>query len=213
MIFGGSFDPVHNGHLMLIEQAFLNIPVLDLLIIFPTGDHPESKKYLFNNEQRLIMLKSSLGLLTKGDKKFLANCGVDSSLLLSKYKGNKTLVSVSDFEIKNNNKSYTINTIEHVESKFPKANIHLLIGADQAADFSQWYRVQEIAQKVSLWTFPRENYSYDPLFLWNIMEFSKIGVSSSLIRKLLLSNKSLENEQVPKSVQILAPLFLNKNNH
>ena len=209
MIFGGSFDPIHEGHLALIKNAFTSFPSLDSFVLFPTGSHPELKNYLFSNQERLIMIKACLGQLDTKDVEYINTLGGSSiSQDISPHP-----VIISEQEMDTPKRSYTIDTIEYLEGVYPDTQLHLLIGADQAEKFSTWRKAEEIAQKVILWTFPRENFQYDSNFSWNIIEAPKLDISSSFIRSLLLEKKSLNLREIPLPVQILAPLFLkNKQN-
>lgn len=121
-IFGGSFDPPHNGHLEIIKK--LNyIDTLDLILVIPAFINPFKNKINFNANLRLKCLK----ILTKD---------------LSK-------VIISDYEIKN--KIYhTINTINYFKKKCNPKNVFLVIGADILESIKKWYKYQEIINDTTL---------------------------------------------------------------
>jgi nicotinate-nucleotide adenylyltransferase len=119
ILYGGSFDPIHNGHLKLARGAsfILNAPV-----IFIPSKSPRWKSPTANINHRLEMLK--IALKTEG-------C---SDFIISDYELNK------DEEI-----NYTIDTVKHFIAIYPNRKIYLLIGADQVNRFDDWKDAQEIA--------------------------------------------------------------------
>ena len=92
-LFGGTFDPIHNGHL-IIADAVRETKSLDLVIFIPSA-HPPHKgiDLMFNAQQRLKMLS----LAIKDDPEF----------------------SVSDIEMQRHGPSYTIDTIRDIKTQFP----------------------------------------------------------------------------------------------
>ncbi len=187
VIFGGSFDPIHCGHISIIQEMFKQVDV-DRFILIPTGDHPESKSYLFSNEQRLTMIKETITEF------------------------NLSNVEVSEWEISSDKKSYTIDTLKHFSQ--PNTTLHLVIGSDQAENFSKWRSVDEIISMAKLWVFPREGFTPDPKYSWNLLNAELQNISSTMIKDFLLQNDSINQEKfsellkVPKSVQTLAPKYL-----
>ena len=207
IVFGGSFDPIHKGHITLIKQMFNNLGDIEQLYIIPTGDHPQSKKYLFSDQERLFMIKSCFGLLTDEDFNKFPQLSKEQQFIPE---FTHSSIIVSDLEINNNNKSYTIDTIHHIKKLHPHANIHLLVGSDQASSFSQWLRVQELSQMLTLWTYPRKGFELDLNYQWNIINFEEQNISSSMIRELLHNKDSLDHDFIPDSIRVLAPLFFSK---
>jgi len=111
VIFGGSFDPVHNGHTNLIkivrEQFYPN-----LFIIIPSKIPPlKNTKNVANGLDRLNMLR----LAFKNDHDVL----------------------ISDYEVKKNSNSpsYTIDTLKHFKKQYQNDQLYLLIGSDRYLDF------------------------------------------------------------------------------
>ena len=207
IVFGGSFDPIHKGHITLIKQMFNNLGDIEKFHIIPTGDHPQSKKYLFSDQERLFMIKSCFGLLSDKDFNKFPQLSKEQQFIPE---FTHPSIIVSDLEINNNNKSYTIDTIQHIKKIHPHANIHLLVGSDQASSFSQWLRVQELSQMLTLWTYPRKGFELDLNYQWNIINFEEQNISSSMIREFLCNKDSLDHEFIPDSINILAPLFFTK---
>ncbi|MDR1960356.1 MAG: nicotinate-nucleotide adenylyltransferase [Planctomycetaceae bacterium] len=119
-IYGGSFDPVHYGHLLLAESGLCGAK-LDRVIFVPTGvpPHKQHQKHL-PGEIRAEMLESAIA----GIEEFL----------------------VSRFEIERDPPSYTVETLRHFRSKLLDAELFLLVGADMYYDLPNWYCASEILQ-------------------------------------------------------------------
>lgn len=129
-IFGGSFDPIHNGHVSIIKYAFdyLN---LDKLILVPANINPFKKTMPTLGLHRINMLK-------------IATEGIEN-------------VEVSDFEIKRKFKSYTIDTISYFKNIYKNDELFLLIGSDNLAKLAQWKKINEIEKLAKIVIFKRTN--------------------------------------------------------
>ncbi len=119
VIYGGSFDPVHNGHLRLARAASLR---LNAEVVFVPAKSPRWKEPSASPDDRLAMLK--LALEENGSADF----------------------SIDLFEINSDSEvNYSIDTIHHFQDKYPNHQLYLLIGADQANQFDKWQNPAEIA--------------------------------------------------------------------
>lgn len=117
-LFGGSFDPVHYGHLLLAESAREQL-ALDQVWLIPAGQSPfKPQPPVASAKQRVEMLQ----LAVAGYPQFL----------------------VSDVEIQRSGPSYTVETLRAVHEAQPDAELFLLIGADSLADFAKWREPEEI---------------------------------------------------------------------
>lgn len=123
-IYGGAFNPVHNGHLHLAEWFLENQP-LDKVIFVPTADPPHKSDSEFaSKEDRLNMLAAALN----GKSKF----------------------EISDIEFQRGGKSYTYYTICDMKRLYPDDSLFLIVGADQFLNFDKWYRADDILSMVTL---------------------------------------------------------------
>lgn len=130
-IFGGAFNPVHNGHIALARSCFRECS-LDRMIFIPTAKPPHKSDVDFACElDRLNML----------------------SLALEDFEN----VEISDIEFKREEKSYTFDTLTLLREKYPDDEFYLIIGADQFLSFNRWYKYREILEMVTLFTAAREN--------------------------------------------------------
>lgn len=127
-IFGGTFDPVHYGHLNSIETILSRLD-LDHVIVVPTSSNPLKDRVEGPSPaERFQMVQ--LALPTMGEW--------------------KDFVSVSDIEIQNGGHSYTIDTLRQIAEENPEADLYLTIGADQLEDFDRWKSFDRILDIANL---------------------------------------------------------------
>ncbi len=129
-LFGGSFNPIHNGHLHLAEAA-KNALRLSGVMLMPAGEAPH---------------KSSDAYAPAADR--LVMCQLAAEKL--------PWLSVSDLEIRKAGKSYTVDTLRMLTQEHPDTEWTLLIGSDMLLTFDTWYCWQEILQMASLCAVSRE---------------------------------------------------------
>ena len=130
-IYGGSFNPVHNGHIHLARTVAGELE-LDMVYLVPSRISPHrSVAEYASPEDRVAMLRIA------------AQC--DERL------------RVSTYELDADRVSYSIYTVEHFRRKFPEAELFLLIGSDMLLSFDTWYRYQDIMRQVTLAVVSREN--------------------------------------------------------
>jgi len=176
-IFGGSFNPIHCGHLSMAHLACEQFH-LDALFLVPTKNHPFEKETLtVSAEQRVKMVELAI------TKEPLFHC----------YRG----------EIDRDGVSYAIDTIEQLQSEYPNAELFYLIGEDNLPTFTKWHRYSEILENVTLIVASRPGYSYDETTLLCKPTFfpsPEWGLSSSTIRKYLAEGFSC-SYLIPNEVQ------------
>lgn len=209
-IFGGSFDPLHNGH-VAIACSILKTINPDKLLIVPTGTHPEGKSPFFSGEQRLLMLRAFFGGLTEENQSFLKQFLTPQNyqtILTSGCKNNKIIIC--DDEIKGSSSGYTIDFVEKIRKKQNNATIHLFVGADQAEHFGNWKKSRELSKICTLWSVSRNNRTPDKIFHWNILPFTQMNVSSTEIKKELKNGEI--PEKLPKIIRILIEILISEKN-
>lgn len=183
-IFGGAFNPVHNGHINLLK-CYKKELALDRIIVVPTAVPPhKTSEYLLSESHRLNMLK----------------------LAFKDFDG----VEISDIEFKRQGKSYTYVTVEQLKKQYPEDDFYLIIGSDQYLYFQNWYRADDILESVILCTAAREKgREYEKMLSYKnsfsnmknsvISVFPVIEVSSSQIRNRINQGKSID-DLVPLAV-------------
>ncbi len=123
-IYGGSFDPIHFGHLLLAESAREQLQ-LDTVVFMPAGIAPHKQQDKTTSPAaRLDMLKLAIG----GQSAF----------------------EVSDLEIKRGGISYTVDTLTELRAQYADAELILLVGADTLVDMPNWKDPERIVSLANI---------------------------------------------------------------
>jgi nicotinate-nucleotide adenylyltransferase len=158
-LFGGSFDPVHLGHL-LVAQAACEELLLDRLFFIPAAQSPfKPESQPASAELRLRMLR--LALVGKSN------------------------YEIDDQEIHRGGISFTVDTVRDYTRRFPKAELYYLIGADHVSTLPKWRDADELAQTIQFVVIPRPGEMPtppSPPFSVTILRGWPLGLSSSHIR-------------------------------
>ncbi len=128
-IFGGAFNPVHNGHVRLAEEAVKQLKLRKLLII-PTYVSPHKHTELLPYGDRAEMCHRAFGHIPGAE--------------------------VSDIEVRLGGTSYSINTIRALKELYPDESFFLLIGGDMLFSFEKWYRYESILKEVRVCAAARD---------------------------------------------------------
>ena len=188
-IYGGSFDPIHWGHLLLAETCLRECE-LDRVIFVPTGVAPHKPNQAFAPaEDRIDMVN-------------LAISGCDE-------------FSTSRFEIDSNAEcNYTVDTLRHFQETLLDPELYLILGADMFNDLPHWYQAEEICRLAIPIVAARPNTPapyYEALstvvspkrlelFHSYLVPMPQIELSSTRIRKLLAEGKGIRF-QTPRAVE------------
>ena len=168
-LFGGSFDPVHHGHL-LVAQAACEELALSRLFFIPAAQSP------FKPDSTPAPINQRLRLLR------LALAG-------------QTRYEIDEQEIKRGGVSYTIDTVREYARRFPQAQLFYLIGADHIPQLSKWRLAEELARLVEFVVIPRPGETaglLQPPFRQRTLAGFPLGVSSSQIRDRIKSGRSID---------------------
>ncbi len=190
-IFGGSFDPVHNGH---IEIGLLAIEQLDLdiLLYVPVFDQWMKKSGPYAKP------KDRMEMLEVATEKY-------SNLL------------VSDLDIKRNKRTYTIDTLKEVIAENSSINeIFLIMGEDSLITFGSWHKSEEI-KKICRIAMYRRNEEKNLIGKQNsikILEIKgpSIEISSTMIRRNISLGKKISEFVNPKVINIIKKKGLYNSN-
>ena len=154
-IFGGTFNPVHNGHINLCLECNRYFNFDKILLVPDNIPSHKSADDLVSNEHRFNMLS----IATRDEKLF----------------------KVCDIEYKLKGKSYTVNTISELKKIYPTDELFLIIGSDMLFMFEQWYAFKEILKSVTLVVGARQQDEYDAM-LRHIGKFGKLSRNIEVVR-------------------------------
>lgn len=171
-IFGGSFNPPHNGHIEAATAAIKQLGV-DRMIVIPAAraPHKDAEPNCPDPCARLKMTRLAFEGLEK--------------------------LEVSDAEIERGGISYTVDTVENLKKQSPEDTLYLLMGEDQISTFESWMNFKRIIELCTLVPFPRRegdmskvSQSVDMLqkkygASAKIIDFTPMDISSTELRELL----------------------------
>ena len=174
-LFGGTFDPIHIGHMILMENVINNLD-LDKIYVLPNSNPPhklENKKTALN--LRLKMVNETI-------------------------KDNSKL-EINDYDYRDNEIHYTFNTINYFKKSYPNDEFFFIMGEDSFLDIEKWKNYKEIL-KENLIIFKRySNKNFSLISKINqVRKYNKniylidniaLDISSTLIRNLVKENKSI----------------------
>lgn len=136
-IYGGTFNPIHKGHLHIVE-AFRKGLGLDRVLLIPTRVPPH---------------KAAPDLASPQDRFAMCQLAIQ---------GQPWLV-LSDMEMRREGKSYTAETLEELSALYPQDQFYLLMGEDMFLTLGRWYRPETIFSLASVCTAPRSVHGMDAL--------------------------------------------------
>jgi nicotinate-nucleotide adenylyltransferase len=169
-IYGGTFDPVHLGHL-LVAQAAVEELRLDRLFFVPAAQSPfKAEKKIATAEIRLQLLRLALA--------------------------GKTDCEIDEQEIRRGGISYSIETLRDYAKRFPAAEFFYLIGADNISQLHQWREANELAKLAEFVAIPRPGEiaaEFPKPFRGRILKGFPIEISSSQILARVQAGLPVEN--------------------
>ncbi len=176
-VFGGSFNPVHKGHIALARQI-LRQAALDEVWFMVTPQNPFKQEAtdLLDDEKRLRMVEKALA--------------------------NDPLLKASDFEFRLPRPSYTWQTLQALSKDFPDHRFTLLIGADNWTAFSRWYHAYDILSTYPIVIYPREGHEVDEQSLppsVSLIHTRLYRISSTAIREKVKAGKGIAR-WIPKEI-------------
>ena len=157
-IIGGTFNPIHIGHLILAQDSQITLG-LDKVVFIPVN-LPALKESveLISAHLRLKMVKIAI----KGNPRF----------------------AVSSVEIDRGGKSYTIDTLRYFKKRHPNDELYFIVGSDASMSLNKWKDFQEIIEIAHFVVAKRSGFSVDNLPEGvKAIDISQIEVSSSQVRE------------------------------
>ena len=167
-LFFGSFNPVHNGHL-IIAKHIANYTDLDRIWFVVSPQNPfKQKSSLINEHHR----KHLIDLAIEGEKK-LRTSGIEFKLPIP---------------------SYTIDTLTHLKEKNPDDTFSVIMGSDGFQNIKKWKNAEVLLRDYSILIYERPGFRVDKKDLSkkiNILNAPLLEISSTVIRKMIVEKKSI----------------------
>jgi len=178
-LFGGSFNPVHVGHVALARQL-RQLAGLDEVWFMVSPQNPlKQQADLLDDQLRYQLVQLALH-------------------------GEEGLVAC-DYELHLPKPSYTWNTLQHLSEDYPQHTFILLIGGDNWQLFSRWYHAEDILGRYSIVVYPRRGSDIDPEQLPAnviVVETELLDISSTMVRERVRQGESIKG-MVPAVIEPL----------
>ena len=163
-LFGGTFDPIHDGHIKVAETVINKLPI-DQVWFVPAFEPPHKDKCYFSFIDRINLIKNRI----KNNPKFV----------------------IYENDIRDNEKSYTILLIKELIKIYPSYHFYFIIGADNVTKINCWYAFDELINLIEFIVVSRETddknqwanlYYLDKLIF---IDMPLVNISSTNIRNSL----------------------------
>ena len=170
-LLGGSFNPIHNGHIALALCALKKLKLNEIWFL-PTGNHPLKEK----TDVLPFKIRSKL-----------------VKTVLEKYPG----FIVSNLDSDQNNLNYTDKLIKDLNEKFPDYDFYFIVGEDIVLELPEWHKYKWLLDNVKIVVLNRPDTNkskwkdLDYLGKLTFLEMQPVDISSSQIRKLAKQGKSI----------------------
>lgn len=177
-VFGGSFDPIHIGHLVIAQEARWQCE-LDMVLFVVSAHPPHKQEPEASVQDRLKMVEMAV----EGEEGF----------------------EVSRIEIERGGHSYTSETLKELHQLYPTASFHLIVGADSALDFSTWKTPETVVELANVIVAPRPGFDLSKMEpalrgKTRVFQTPTLALSSTMIRQRLREGKPIRF-LVPTSVE------------
>ncbi len=180
-IFGGAFNPPHNGHTNLAIEAAKQLKLRKMIIV-PTFESPHKSTKLAPFEQRMAMCE----------------CAFPKSVEYGK--GMTCEFEVSDIERHIGDVSYTINTIRELKIQKPESRFYLIIGGDMLYSFDKWYKYESILKESQVCAAARGGDNYTDMLEFanemgriHVLPMDIVDVSSTQVREAVAKGEDISS--------------------
>jgi nicotinate-nucleotide adenylyltransferase len=175
-LFFGSFNPIHNGHL-IIANHILNEASINKLWFVVSPQNP---------------LKESNTLLNGYDRLHLVNKAIENDMRMK----------ASDIEFHLPKPSYTVTTLAYLKEKYPEFEFQIILGSDSFQNLSKWKNFETIIENNQLIVYKRPGFEIINTIgaKITIMNAPLLEISATYIRELIQKNKSIKY-LVPETIE------------
>ncbi len=131
-IYGGSFNPIHNGHIALARHLLQEAELDEIWFVVSPQNPFKVQQQLLDDDKRLLLVRKALAPYPQ--------------------------LVASDFEFSMPRPSYMWHTLQGMSAQWPDRELHLIIGADNWLCFDRWYHADDIRSTYPIIIYPRQGY-------------------------------------------------------
>lgn len=175
LVFGGSFDPVHKGHVSMLKKA-ISVVKPDVTHIVPAYHSPFKEKSPTPFKLRMQMAKAAFGPLGKN-------------------------IIFDDYELKRGGKTYSYQLVQYLQKRYAQADIFLLVGTDCLNDLHAWKNAEYIFENTTVVAGRRKGFRENKVSFKHVElpgQFPKL--SSTRVRGHILASGEIPSDKVPAAV-------------
>ena len=166
-LYFGSFNPVHNGHLIIAKHVINNTDLKQVWMVISPQNPLKNSNCLLNKYDRLNMVQSAL----EGETK----------------------IKASTIEFNLPSPSFTIDTLAYLKEKHKQHQFSIIMGSDSFTNIKKWKNYEMIIKNYEIYIYQRTGYPIQNIeeTIVNKLEAPLIEISSSAIRKIIKDGKSI----------------------
>ena len=124
-VFGGTFNPIHNGHIRAAEEVRTAMN-LDMILFVPSGNPPLKSSDIADAKDRFAMTEIAINSIKQ------------------------SYFGISDIELNSKGKSFTVDTVQTLLRRYHDDSLYLIVGLDAFLDLPNWYRPKELISLIDL---------------------------------------------------------------
>lgn len=176
-VLGGTFDPIHNGHVYIAYEAYKNLE-LDEVIFMPSGKPPHKRnRQITNDEIRYLMVEKAIEPYS--------------------------FFTISNYEIEKNGLSFTYETLKYLKDSLGEVELYFITGADCLIQLDLWRNVDEIMNLSTFVVFNRPGFEKIDLLTQKGKVENKYNTKIEFLDLLNLEiSSSLIRERIAKSLDV-----------
>ena len=175
-IYGGSFNPIHNGHIALARHLLQEAELDEIWFVVSPQNPFKVQQQLLADDKRLLLVRKALAPYPQ--------------------------LVASDFEFSLPRPSYMWHTLQSMSAQWPDRELHLIIGADNWLCFDRWYHADDIRSTYPIIIYPRQGYEIVPSALpqgVRLVNTPLYNVSSTEIRADVAAGRDISGK-VPSTI-------------
>lgn len=175
-IYGGSFNPIHNGHIALARHLLHEAELDEIWFVVSPQNPFKVQQQLLADDKRLRLVRQALAPYPQ--------------------------LVASDFEFSLPRPSYMWHTLQGMSAQWPDRELHLIIGADNWLCFDRWYHADDIRRTYPIIIYPRQGYNITPADLpqgVRLVNTPLYNVSSTEIRADIAAGRDISGK-VPSTI-------------